>query len=138
MRDIEKAHICIERDCDQLDKLYRKALVGTNKNALAAKKSLAKAKVQAKKAKRYKKESPKVYQKALAEIKALEKQSSTLKTELACITTCYTQFNAKKKAMDQFEKEWNKKKAAKPKKRKAKTASKRMETDQAREILMTE
>jgi hypothetical protein len=135
MRDIERAHACIDRDHDQLDKLYKKGLVGTDKNVLANKKLLAKAMVQAKKAKRHKKESPQVYQKVLAEINALQKQADTLKMELACITACYMRFNAKKKVIAKFEKEWSNKKASRPKKRKAKAAGKRIEADQNREVM---
>jgi hypothetical protein len=71
----------------------------------------------------------------LAEIKALEKQAGTLKTESACIEACYTHFNAKKKAILKFEKEWDKKKSSRPKKRKMKV-SKKIEVNQPVEMML--
>ncbi len=108
MKDINRLHICISKDQDQLEKSYKKAVVSASKNVLTVKKALAKAKIQASKTKNVKANAPKVHQSALSEIQSLQKQLDVLKDESASIEAGYTKFNAQQKALLKFEKEWTK------------------------------
>jgi len=120
INDIHSLHACISKNRDQLDTLYKKTFVNANKSVLAIKKSLAKVKKQAIKAKTNRKNSPKAYQIALSEIQSLQKQLTVQKEEQDYLESAYTKFNAQQKVLFKFEKEWNKKIATpkkKPKKR---------------------
>ncbi len=110
MKDIQALHTCISKDQNQLEKLYRKTLINTNKKLLATKKLLAKTKEHVRKTKSAKANKPKAYQSTLSELQSLQKQFEGLKAELAFIETGYTQFNAQQKVLFKFAKEWNNKK----------------------------
>lgn len=110
MKDIQALHTCISKDQNQLEKLYRKTLINTNKKLMATKKLLAKTKKHVSKTKGEKANKPKVYQSALSELQSLQKQFEGQKAELAFIEAGYTQFNAQQKVLLKFGKEWGKKK----------------------------
>lgn len=122
--DIDNLHACIAADQKQLEKTYHHAVTLNRKNMAVISKSLVKAKKDVVKAKRNKKKAPKAHQVATSQVATITDALASLKSISSRIELGYKKFLAEQKLMSKFEKEWNKKHAAKRPKKRSKPAKK--------------
>lgn len=118
IKEIDQLHACIQSDQSKLAKLYEKIATYNQKSIVRLDKQLAKLKPKtAKMGKGKRKQGPKTNQKDQKNRAAVQKELGALKTEHASLSAGYKKFLAQQKALQLFEKEWQKKsiKVGKPK-----------------------